>query len=64
MQKEGRGRIEAVCVVCRAPATRTQRMVNGQPAFYDDPVIVVGAEEVYEARCRHCHQVPKKYERN
>ncbi len=53
-------KLQAICVVCGAPASRTQRLINGQPASYDDPVIMVGASEVYEARCRHCHQVPGK----
>ena len=47
----------AICVVCGDEASRTQRLVNGRPAAYDDPVIVVGARETYEARCRACHQV-------
>lgn len=47
----------AVCPVCGAPATRTQRFVNGKPARYDDPVILVGASESYEPRCRKCHTV-------
>jgi thymidine kinase len=51
-------KLSAICVVCGAPASRTQRLINGSPARYDDPVILVGASEVYEARCRHCHQVP------
>ena len=51
-------KLSAICVVCGAPASRTQRLINGAPARYDDPVILVGANEVYEARCRHCHQVP------
>ena len=59
-QAERVDKLQAICVVCGAPASRTQRLINGQPASYDDPVIMVGAEEVYEARCRHCHQVPKK----
>jgi thymidine kinase len=58
-QAERVDKLQAICVVCGAPASRTQRLINGQPASYDDPVIMVGAEEVYEARCRHCHQVPK-----
>ena len=33
-------------------------LVNGQPARYDDPVVIVGAFELYEARCRNHHQVP------
>lgn len=51
-------KLHAICVVCGAPASRTQRLINGQPAHYNDPVILVGASEVYEARCRDCHQVP------
>jgi len=50
-------KLQAICVVCGGPASHTQRLINGQPAAYDDPVILVGAEEVYEARCRGCHQV-------
>jgi len=50
-------KLQAICVVCGGPASRTQRLINGQPAAYDDPVIMVGADEVYEARCRGCHQV-------
>ena len=53
-------KLEAICVVCGEPATRTQRIVNGVPAFYDDPIIVIGAKEAYEARCRMCHEVPRR----
>jgi thymidine kinase len=53
-------KLSAICVVCGAPASRTQRLIDGQPASYDDPVIMVGASEVYEARCRHCHQVKQR----
>lgn len=51
----------AVCEKCGdEEATRTQRIVNGKPAFYDDPIIMIGAEESYVARCRDCHEVPEK----
>ena len=53
-------KLTAVCTECGAPATRTQRIVNGKPAHFDDPIIQVGASEAYEARCRHCHNVPGK----
>lgn len=53
-------KLQAICVVCGGPASRTQRLINGQPAAYDDPVIMVGADEVYQARCRGCHQVRRK----
>jgi len=51
-------KLTAICVVCGAPATRTQRLINGAPARFDDPVILVGGSDSYEARCRTCHQVP------
>jgi thymidine kinase len=57
-------KLEAICVVCGEPATRTQRIVNGIPAFYDEPVIVIGAKEAYEARCRSCHEVPRRGSRS
>ncbi|TCP22997.1 thymidine kinase [Scopulibacillus darangshiensis] len=53
-------KLNAVCVVCGSPASRTQRLIEGEPASYNDPVILVGASESYEARCRHCHEVPEK----
>jgi thymidine kinase len=53
-------KLQAICVVCGAPASRTQRLIDGQPAAYDDPIILVGGSESYEARCRSCHEVPRK----
>jgi len=52
-------KLQAICNVCGAPATRTQRIINGKPAHYNDPIILVGAQEHYESRCRHCHIVIK-----
>ncbi len=51
-------KLYAICHVCGGPATRTQRLIDGRPAKYDDPVIMVGSREHYEARCRWCHDVP------
>ncbi|MFE7063652.1 thymidine kinase [Sutcliffiella sp. NPDC057660] len=51
-------KLQAVCAVCGSPASRTQRLINGKPACYDDPIILVGASESYEPRCRHHHEVP------
>ncbi len=59
-QAEQLDKLNAICMVCGGPASRTQRLVNGQPAGYDDPVVIVGAQEMYEARCRHHHEVPGK----
>lgn len=52
-------KLTAVCVCCTQPAIRTQRLIAGQPAPYDSPRIVVGGDEMYEARCRSCHEVPR-----
>lgn len=52
-------KLHAICVVCGEEASRTQRLVNGKPANYNDPVVIVGAAELYEARCRKHHDVPR-----
>jgi thymidine kinase len=53
-------KLQAICMVCSEPASRTQRLVNGKPARYSDPVVIVGAAEMYEARCRAHHEVPRE----
>jgi thymidine kinase len=58
-QAEQVDKLQAICMVCGAPASRTQRLIDSRPANYDDPVIMVGASEVYEARCRQHHEVPR-----
>ena len=51
-------KLQAICQICGDQATRTQRIIDGRPADYNDPIVLVSAKEKYEARCRHCHQVP------
>ena len=53
-------KLHAICVVCGRDASRTQRMIDGRPAYYDEPTVVVGGSESYEARCRKHHDVPHK----
>jgi thymidine kinase len=55
-------KLQAICVVCGEPACRNQRLLDGKPARYDSPTIMVGGRESYEARCRRCHKVPRKDE--
>ena len=50
-------KLSAICMECGAPATRTQRLINGKPALASDPIVLVGASEAYQARCRACHIV-------
>jgi thymidine kinase len=57
-QAEQVDKLHAICVRCGEHASRSQRLIDGRPAHYDDPVIMIGAQESYEARCRHCHEVP------
>jgi len=52
-------KLQAICVICGDLATRNQRLVDGRPARYDSPIIMIGGQESYEARCRHCHRVPR-----
>lgn len=56
-------KLTAICVKSGLPATRTQRIINGKPANYSDPTILVGADESYEPRSRHYHEVPGKPEK-
>ncbi|MBK00619.1 MAG: thymidine kinase [Euryarchaeota archaeon] len=53
-------KLRAICVVCGTDASRTQRMIDGRPAYYEEPTVVVGGSESYEARCRIHHEVPHR----
>jgi thymidine kinase len=44
----------AICVVCGNPADKTQRKTTSSER------VVVGASDIYEARCRKCHYIPKE----
>ncbi len=59
-------RLTAICKfadngeICGNDATRTQRIIEGMPASYNDPIVLIGAEESYEARCPNHHIVPDR----
>ena len=44
----------AICVVCGNPADKTQRKTT------ESERVIVGAANIYEARCRKCHYIPKE----
>jgi len=53
-------KLSAVCVKCGKPATKSQRLIDGKPAKYSSKVVIIGAKEIYEARCRRCHICKKR----
>lgn len=53
-------KLKAICTLCGHDAHYSQRLINGVPAKYDDPIILVGASECYEARCRDCFTMDKQ----
>ncbi|MFC2143046.1 thymidine kinase [Candidatus Aenigmatarchaeota archaeon] len=52
-------KLDAICVKCGELATTTQRIIEGKPAKYSDPIKLVGQKDKYEARCRKCHEILK-----
>ncbi len=52
-------KLRAICMKCGNPASHTYRMVDGKPAHWDDPIVLIGATESYEARCRNCFEIRK-----
>ncbi len=55
-------KLNAVCLICSEDAHFSQRLINGKPAQFDDPIIFIGAEESYQARCRKCYEINKRPE--
>lgn len=54
-------KLNAICTICKNEnAHLSQRLVNGKPAQFDDPIIMIGAEESYQARCRNCYEIDKQ----
>lgn len=52
-------KLRAICTECGVDAHFSQRLINGYPAKHNDPIVLVGAQEAYQARCRHCYQIDK-----
>jgi thymidine kinase len=52
-------KLTAVCMKCGCEnATRTQRLVDGKPVDKNSPLIMIGGNETYEARCVKCYELP------
>lgn len=54
-------KLHAICTECGHDAHFSQRLVNGNPAKYDDPIVMIGAQEAYQARCRGCYSIDKVF---
>ncbi|MBL8086509.1 MAG: thymidine kinase [Chthonomonas sp.] len=50
-------KLRAICMCCGATASHTYRMIDGKPAHTHDPIVLIGATEAYEARCRRCYKL-------
>lgn len=57
-------KLRAICIVCGRSASHTQRIIDGKPARWDDPIVLIGATESYEARCRRCYKIQKPRKKN
>lgn len=53
-------KLQAICTACNREANLTQRLVDGEPAKFNDPIVMIGAKETYDARCRDCYMIDKK----
>ena len=52
-------KLSAVCMKCgNEYATRTQRLIDGCPVDKNSPLIMIGGNETYEARCVKCYELP------
>lgn len=50
-------KLKAICAICGKDAPFSQRLIDGKPAKYTDPIILIGAQESYQARCRTCYTI-------
>lgn len=53
-------KLTAICQKCGNFANRTQRIIDGKPAEWNSPLILVDGNDSYEARCRNCYQIEKE----
>jgi len=52
-------KLTAICMKCGSEyGVRTQRLINGQPVDKNSPLIMIGGDETYEARCIDCYELP------
>lgn len=52
-------KLYAICMTCGNDAHYSQRLIDGRAAKFSDPIVMVGAENVYQARCRDCFIIDK-----
>lgn len=55
-------KLTAICMKCGSEyGVRTQRLIDGEPADYNSPLIMIGGDETYEARCFHCYEINNEF---
>lgn len=55
-------KLTAICMKCGSEfGVRTQRLIDGVPADINSPLIMIGGDETYEARCIHCYEINNEY---
>ncbi len=55
-------KLTAICMKCGSEfGVRTQRLIDGVPADKDSPLIMIGGDETYEARCIHCYEINNEF---
>ena len=55
-------KLSAICMKCGSEhGVRTQRLIDGVPADKDSPLIMIGGDETYEARCLKCYEINNEF---
>lgn len=53
-------KLSAICSICGAPGTCTQRVIDGKPASYSSEILQIGDFESYTSRCKEHHELPDR----
>ena len=61
LRNDSADKIDKLTAICMKSGSeygnRTQRLINGHPADINSPLIMIGGDETYEARCSKCFEL-------